>query len=85
MSATIHNPTILGKLGAFIFVHQEQIPNAKRHDSLLNRVRAWRERRKVAAELHRLSDRCLADIGLTREGIEAMLRAQARRRRNPAV
>ncbi|MGO9818625.1 MAG: DUF1127 domain-containing protein [Acidocella sp.] len=74
MFTTIHNPTTLGKLGALIFARQAPIMNAERHDTLLNRFRAWRERRAVAAELNQLSDRCLADIGLTRQGIDEMLR-----------
>ena len=75
MSTTIHNPTTLGKLGALVFVRQAPITNAERRDTLVNRFRAWRERRAAAAELNRLSDRCLADIGLTRQGIDEMLRA----------
>lgn len=75
MSATIHNHTTLGKLGALLFARQTPIMDAERHDTMVNRFRAWRERRAVSAELHRLSDRCLADIGLTREGINEMLRA----------
>ncbi len=75
MSATIHNHTTLGKLGALVFARRAPVMGAERHDTLVNRFRAWRERRAVAAELHRLSDRCLADIGLTREGINEMLRA----------
>ena len=75
MSTTIHNPTTLGKLGALVFARQAPIMDAERHDTLANQFRAWRERRAVAAELSRLSDRCLADIGLTRQGIDEMLRA----------
>jgi uncharacterized protein YjiS (DUF1127 family) len=75
MFTTIHNPTTLGKLGALVFERQAPIADAKRHDTLVNQFRAWRERRAVAAELNRLSDRCLADIGLTREGVDEMLRA----------
>jgi len=75
MFSTIHNPTTLGKLGAFVFARQAPIMDAERHDTLVNRFRAWRERRAAAAELSQLSDRCLADIGLTRQGIDEMLRA----------
>jgi len=75
MFSTIHNPTTLGKLGALVFARQAPIMDAERHDTLVNRFLAWRERRAAAAELHQLSDRCLADIGLTRQGIDEMLRA----------
>ena len=75
MFTTIHNPTTLGKLGALVFVRQAPIMDAERHDTLVNRFRAWRERRAAAAELSQLSDRSLADIGLTRQGIDEMLRA----------
>jgi len=75
MFSTIHNPTTLGKLGALVFARQAPIMDAERHDTLVNQFRAWRERRAAAAELNRLSDRCLADIGLTRQGIDEMLRA----------
>ena len=37
-------------------------------------VRRWQERNRARRELQRLSDRDLADIGLTRSGIEAALR-----------
>ena len=37
-------------------------------------VRTWQERNRARRELERLSDRDLADIGLTRSGIEAALR-----------
>lgn len=41
--------------------------------TLLQRVNAWAERRNAAAELHALTDRDLADIGLTRGDIEHAL------------
>lgn len=36
-------------------------------------VRAFFERRRTAAELNRLSDRALSDMGLTRDGIDDAL------------
>ena len=36
--------------------------------------RQWQERNRARHELQRLSDRDLADIGLTRGGIESALR-----------
>ena len=38
-------------------------------------VREWRERNRARHELQRLSDRDLADIGLTRGSIESAVRA----------
>ena len=37
-------------------------------------VREWRERNRARHELQRLSDRDLADIGLTRSSIESAVR-----------
>jgi len=75
MSATIHNPTTLGKFGAFVFAREPRQTGDNPRMTLAERFRAWRERRAAVAELSRLSDRCLADIGLTREGIEELVRA----------
>jgi uncharacterized protein YjiS (DUF1127 family) len=41
--------------------------------SLFARLADWRERRQAAAELYALSDRELADIGLTRSEIDRAL------------
>lgn len=37
-------------------------------------VRQWKERNRARHELQRLSDRDLADIGLSRSGIESAVR-----------
>ena len=42
-------------------------------------VREWRERDRARRELQFLSDRELADIGLTRSGIELAVRGEHRR------
>ncbi len=40
-------------------------------------VRRWQERSRARRALHGMSDRELADIGLTRIGIEAALRGDS--------
>lgn len=48
-------------------------------------VRNWQERRSTRQELSRLSDRELADIGLTRDTIEAAARGEFVRSRMPGL
>jgi uncharacterized protein YjiS (DUF1127 family) len=73
MTTITHDHSPLGKLGALLFVRQTPITNAERHNSLVESFKAWRERRAAIAELQSLSDRNLADIGLTRDGISGMV------------
>jgi uncharacterized protein YjiS (DUF1127 family) len=49
-----------------------------RVQALWQPVAAWRRRRKAIARLHGLSDRCLADIGIERSEIEAVVFAASR-------
>jgi uncharacterized protein YjiS (DUF1127 family) len=49
----------------------EMIGNAV--ETAVARVRAWREREQARAELMSLDDRSLADIGLSRSDIPAVL------------
>ncbi len=44
--------------------------------SLAARLAAWRRQREAEAELARLSDRELADIGITRQSIRMAVRAK---------
>jgi len=74
MTTTIHKPSALGKFSAVLFTRQKQYATAERHPGLLDALRAWRQRRAAVSELFRLSDRTLADIGLTRQGIYAAVR-----------
>ena len=74
MSSTIQNHSTLSKFGSLIFARQTPYAAAERHPSLLNSLRSWRERRATTAELSALSDRNLADIGLTRADIPAVVR-----------
>jgi len=73
MSSTIKNHATLSRIGSLVFARQTPAVAAERHASLLNNLRKWRERRAAAAELSALSDRSLADIGLTRDDIPAVL------------
>jgi uncharacterized protein YjiS (DUF1127 family) len=69
MATNIHNQPRLGKFGELLFTRQTPQVEAERHKSLLGSFKAWRKRRAAEAELSNLSDRGLADIGLTREDI----------------
>ena len=48
-------------------------------------VRNWQERHRARMELQRLSDRDLADIGLSRSSIDAAVRGEIARSRIPGV
>ena len=72
MSSTIRNHTALSKMGSLVFARQTPLLAAERHASLLSNLRNWRARRAAAAELNALSDRSLADIGVTRDEIPAI-------------
>jgi uncharacterized protein YjiS (DUF1127 family) len=71
------NPLSLGKFGELLFVRQTPMLQAETHPSILSdlsgRFNAWRERRAAAAELAGLSDRQLADIGVSRSRISQVV------------
>ena len=48
-------------------------------------VRKWQERHRVRRELQRLSDRDLADIGLTRDTVSEAVRGEIVRSRTPGL
>ena len=58
-----------GKVAGFLFTRQNPSNHAATHSGFISRFNNWRERRAAASELSRLSDRELADIGLTRQQI----------------
>lgn len=62
------------RLGAVLFTRQQRFNDAPRHKSLFGALAEWRRRRLAAAELTGLSDRELADIGLSRQEIPEVLR-----------
>jgi uncharacterized protein YjiS (DUF1127 family) len=74
MSSTIKNQATLSRIGSLVFARQTPLVSAERHASLLNALRVWHNRRTAAQELSSLSDRNLADIGLTRGDIPAAVR-----------
>ena len=53
--------------------------------TIVSGVRKWRERNRDRHALQSLSDRDLADIGLTRSDIEAALRGGLTRARHPGA
>ena len=73
MSSSIHDRLSLSKLGAMVRPRQQSSRRTSQ-PILTQAFLAWRERRAAAAELYAMSDRNLADIGLTRQDIPAVLR-----------
>jgi uncharacterized protein YjiS (DUF1127 family) len=71
MANTIHNHFSLGKFGALLFARQTPMVGAERHKGIFEQFSEWREHRAATRELSGLSDRELADIGLTRQEISA--------------
>lgn len=58
-----------------LFHEFDLVEHGPRHGSahgLLARYSAWRRRRREVVELHRMSDRDLSDIGLTRCDLPAI-------------
>ena len=68
----------LGKFGDLIFTRQTPVSGVKTHESIFSaivgRLQNWRAERAAAAELAGLSDRELADIGISREQISSLTR-----------
>jgi uncharacterized protein YjiS (DUF1127 family) len=76
MATNIHNQPSLGKFGELVFSRQTPQVAAERHKGLLDGFKAWRKRRADEAELASLSDRDLADIGLSRGDIGRVARVR---------
>jgi uncharacterized protein YjiS (DUF1127 family) len=76
MTTNIHSHFSLSKLGELLFARQTPLVGAETHKSLVEPFLAWRERRAAEKELTLMSDRNLADIGLTRQGIKDAVRAR---------
>ena len=74
MSSTIRNQTALSRVESLVFARHTPSVAAERRSTLLDGLRRWRERRAAEDELNSLSDRSLADIGLTREDIPRIVR-----------
>lgn len=78
MSTSIQNSSTLGKVSALLFARQTPLVAAERHNGLLASLQSWRARRAAKAELNSLSDRELADIGVTRQQIAEVVVRGAR-------
>lgn len=76
MTANIHNAFSLGKFGEFVFARQTPCLAAERHPSLRGSFKSWRRRRAAERELSRLTDRELADIGVSRDNIGKAVRTK---------
>jgi uncharacterized protein YjiS (DUF1127 family) len=74
MATNISDQLSLGKFSALLFARQTPLVEAERHPSLLAQLNTWRTRRAAEIELSGLSDRELADIGLTRQEIPVVVR-----------
>ncbi len=73
MTNTIHNHSTLSKFSELLFVRQTPQVAAEQHPSLLQSLIAWRTRRAAKTELTNMSDRELADIGVRRQDIPAVV------------
>jgi uncharacterized protein YjiS (DUF1127 family) len=76
MATNSHNPSTLSRISDLLFIRQTPSVAAETHKSVTSMFAEWRQRRAAAAELSRLSDRDLADIGLTRQDIPTVVRGQ---------
>jgi uncharacterized protein YjiS (DUF1127 family) len=74
MATNISDQPTLSKLGALIFSRRSPLVEAERQPGVLAQLNSWRARRSAEAELSALSDRELADIGLTRQEIPSVVR-----------
>jgi len=74
MATNISDQLGLSKFGALLFSRQTPMVAAERHPSLLTQLSKWHKRRAAEIELSGLSDRELADIGLTRQEIPVVVR-----------
>ncbi len=74
MATNISDQLSLSKFGALLFARQTPMVAAERHPSLLAQLSTWHKRRAAESELSNLSDRELADIGLTRQEIPNIVR-----------
>ncbi len=72
MATNIPSTSPLSKLTDMIFA--ATTPKLAAEQSLTARLAAWRRQRQAEADLARLSDRELADIGLNRQTISAAVR-----------
>ncbi|WP_298283412.1 DUF1127 domain-containing protein [Acidocella sp.] len=72
MTTTAFNHGNSAKFGGLFFVPQALRSGSPLRVELANAFRRWRERRSAIAELDSLSERELADIGLSRADLPAL-------------
>ena len=81
MANTTQSFNAFAKFGELFFDRQAPVLGAKTHTgvftSLAQSFNAWRSRRIAAAELSNLTDRELADIGVTRQEIPEVVGRRA--------
>ncbi len=71
----LFSPAKVGsRLSGLLFTRQAGFTDAPRHKTMLGAWAEWRRRRLAAAELNALSDRELADIGVSRQEIPQVAR-----------
>lgn len=78
MTTNIQNSSTFGKVSALLFSRQTPMVAAERNTGLLTSLKSWRARRAAQAELNNLSDRELADIGVSRPQIPQVVLRGAR-------
>jgi uncharacterized protein YjiS (DUF1127 family) len=74
MATNMNSRFSLSKFGEFIFARQTPYMEAETAPGIVDSLKAWWGRRSAEAELNRLSERDLSDIGLTRQGIRNAVR-----------
>ena len=79
MSSNLSTSSSFSKLSALLFARPRTVVGAERHKTLREAFKAWRALRTAENELYSLSDRDLADIGLTRQEIPNAVRGRSYR------
>lgn len=75
MFATMRDDVVLGKLGALAMPRETHIEaQGQSTGGLFRRLKVWRARRAVAAQLYQMSERELSDIGLGYSDIPDVVR-----------
>lgn len=74
MFLTMRDDVVFGKLGALAMPSEVKVESQPQMTGgLFHRLKVWRARREVAAQLYRMSDRELNDIGLSHADIPGVL------------
>lgn len=74
MFSTMRDEVALGKCGALAMKYEsKRAAQARSEGGLVRRLRVWKARRAVAAELYQMDERALSDIGLSYGDIPKVL------------